>query len=107
MIGKILVLIMLIFSIVMLGIVFSKKSKFKSFYAATTIVYITGNILITFIVFLKPEMPMAFAIISECTILAVYAFSMYMIHKLVSSTVELQKAKELAEKKEIKENNHE
>ena len=100
MIGKIIVLFMLVLSIVMLIVVLTKKGKFRNFFAATTIVYITGNILITFIVFLKPEMPLPFAIISECTILGVYAFSMFMINKLINSTVELQKAKELAEKKD-------
>ena len=100
MIGKILVCIMLLFSIVMLILVLTKKSKYKKFYAATTIVYITGTALITTIVFLKPEIPITFAIISECTILAVYGFSMYMIYKLVSSTVELQNAKEKAENKD-------
>ena len=98
MIGKIIVLFMLVLSVVMLIVVLTKKSKFRNFFAATTIVYITGNILITFIV--KPEMPLPFAIISECTILGVYAFSMFMINKLINSTVELQKAKELAEKKD-------
>lgn len=99
MIGKILVIVMLAFSIIMIPVILVKADKFKKFFLACTIVYVTGNLLITAIVFLNQDIPLVFAIISEITILFVFGFSMYMIYKLGKSTEEVQKAQFEAQQK--------
>ena len=101
MIAKILVIVMLVFSVIMIPVIMIKADKFKKFFLACAIVYITGNLLITTIVFLNQDIPSVFAFISEITILFVFGFSMYMIYKLGKSTEEVQKAQlEAQQKKE-------
>ncbi len=103
MIAKILVIVMLVFSLVMIPLILIKADKFKKFYLASAVVYVTGNLLITAIVFLNPDIPSIFAFISELTILFVFGFSMYMIYKLGKSAEDLQIAQLEAEQKKREE----
>lgn len=99
MIAKIVVIVMLVLSVIMIPVILIKAKQFKKFFLASAIIYVTGNLLITAIVFLNPDIPPVFAFISEITILFVFSFSMYMIYKLGKSTEEVQKAQLEAEKK--------
>ena len=99
MIAKIFVIIMLVFSVIMIPFILLKADKFKKFFLASAVVYVTGNLLITTIVFLNSDIPAVFAFISEITILFVFSFSMYMIYKLGKSTEDVQEAQIEAEKK--------
>ncbi len=107
--SRIIALVILFLSVVMAFICaltdIFKPVKFKKFYLATTIVYITGNILITLIVFLNSSIPITFTLISEFTIICVYAFSMFMIYRLTSSITEIQKNTPGDDKSESKEDN--
>ncbi len=107
--SRIIALVILFLSVVMAFICaltdIFKPVKYKKFYLATTVVYITGNILITSIVCINKSIPLAFTLISEFTIICIYAFSMFMIYRLTSSIVELQKAAPKDDKSESKEDN--
>lgn len=81
-----------------------KPAVFKKYFIATTLVYISGTILVFAVVFANKLMPWNFAIASEVSILFVYVFSMYMIHRMgnnmLSISEEIAKRKEENEKKE-------
>ena len=94
---------LLISVVILLLVLFTDKIanpvKYKKFFTATTIIYITGTILVMVIVSVNKEIPIAFSIISEIMILAIYLFSMFMIKKLANSVVELEKAQKEAQNK--------
>ncbi|MBO7452488.1 MAG: hypothetical protein J6U54_19335 [Clostridiales bacterium] len=103
--SMIICLILLLLSVAMLlGVLFTDKMrpvKFRKFFAATTIVYITGNILITTINMLNSSLPVIFTVISESVILVVYSFSMFMIHKLGTSFEDISNANKKENTEEI------
>lgn len=78
--------------------------QFKKYFIATTLVYISGTVLIFAIVFANKQMPWSFAIISELSIIFVYIFSMYMTHRM---GMNLQSIMEDIENKKIKGKNDE
>ncbi len=71
--------------------------NFKKFFIATTAIYVSGTILVFAIVFAQPLLPWTFAVASEASIIFVYAFSMYMIHRmgrnLLAISEEIEKKK--------------
>ena len=75
----------------------TRPVRFKKFFVATTIVFVTGTILVAVIINVRPEIPLIFTIISEIMISAIYSFSMFMIRKLGMSLSDLQDAKIKAE----------
>ena len=93
--GQIISVTLLVISLAVLMITIftnklTKPVKFKKYFVAATVVYVTGNILISTVVSIKKEIPLAFTIISECSVIAIYLFSMIMINKLGKSIVELE-----------------
>lgn len=107
--SQIISAVMLLFSIAMLLVNlftgFFKPNKFKKFFTATTIVYITGNILIISITTINKDIPVLFTIISEFTILCVYIFSTYMIGRLGRNMEDLREANINNDKTSEKEDN--
>lgn len=95
MIARIVSLLFLIGSIAaLILVIFSDKKWIKvirAYVIATTIVYITGNLLIAGIMWVFANMPVVFTIIAEISILFVYDFTLYILFKLGTSFDELKK----------------
>ena len=68
----------------------SRPVKFKKYFVAATVVFVTGNILISTVVSIKKEIPLAFTLISECSVIVIYLFSMFMINRLGKSIEALE-----------------
>lgn len=102
-IARIIVLAFLVFSICCLIFVIKTKllkpQKFKKFFIATTLIYVSGALLVFAIVFANKAMPWTFAVASESSIIVVYVFTMYMIHRMGKN---MEAIMEEIEKKKLK-----
>ena len=106
--ARVIVCAFFVLSMILLLLVFKTNiltpKQFKKYFVATTLVYISGTIMIFAIVFANKQMPWSFAIISELSILCVYVFLMYMTHRMGKN---LQSIMEDIENKKIKGKNDE
>lgn len=104
-VARVVVLAFLVFALVMVFVVIKgysfKPVVFKKYFIATTLVYLSGTILVFAIVFANKLIPWVFAVASEVSILVIYIFSMYMIHRMGNNVLAI--SDEIAKKKEEKE----
>lgn len=79
-------LVFLALSLVMVILAFSSKliflnRKFCKFYIAASLIYCSGTVLISVIIWINRALGLGFTLISEISILAIYFFDMIFISK--------------------------
>lgn len=69
-------------------------SKYKNFFRASCGVYVSGSLLILFFTLIMENLPVAFVVISNITILFVFFFTIGLIFFMTKSIVEAAKKSE-------------
>lgn len=88
-VSQIIAIIFLVLALA--GVVFCacgplKESKFKKYFLVSSVIYLTGTILILLIVFIKSEIGLTFTLISEICIFVIFVFTTFIMDRLIKNT---------------------
>jgi hypothetical protein len=82
--------------IVLLVLIFGntpvKKHRFKSYFIASSSVYLSGAVMVLIFALSMPKLPTVFVVISEVTIAFVFILTFYFLDRMSKQIVELQEA---------------
>ncbi|MCR4689443.1 MAG: hypothetical protein K5745_07845 [Saccharofermentans sp.] len=69
-----------------------KKHNFRSYFIASSSVYLSGTIMILIFALSMPKLPTVFVVISETMITFVFAFTFVVLYRMSKQVVELHEA---------------